>query len=124
MTTTIAETEGRRPVTTLPAAELEDIVLAASRRPCAAPDAKADDWFPAEPKRGKGPKARARHEARVRRYEARAMALCRFCPVAIECLELAIHGEGRARGYGIAGGTAPWQRQAIKASRGLAVRRG
>ena len=57
-------------------------------------------------------------------YESRALALCRGCPVELECLELALLREGPARGHGISGGTAPWQRQAIKASRGWAVRRG
>jgi hypothetical protein len=101
-----------RPVTDLPAAELEALVLAAPR-PCTG---NPDDWFPSEP---------ASYQRRAReRYEARARALCRFCPAGVECLELAILREGRMRGHGIAGGTAPWQRQAIKASRGWAVRRG
>jgi hypothetical protein len=104
-------------VTELSAAELEYRVLSAGPRPCALPGANPDDWFPPEP--GCGNHVRSKSRAR---YEARAWALCRFCPVALECLELAIQREGPARGHGISGGTAPWQRQAIKASRGLAVR--
>lgn len=105
-----------RPVTALPAAELERLVHAA-QRPCVAPDATPEDWFPAEPGSGYQPRARVL-------YESRALALCRDCPVALECLELTLLREGPARGYGIFGATAPWQRQAIKASRGWAVRRG
>lgn len=104
-------------VTTQPAAELERIVHAATERPCAAPAARPEDWFPDEPGSGFQPRARAR-------YEAWALALCRGCPVAIECLELAIRREGPARGHGISGATAPWQRQQIKRSRGWVVRRG
>jgi hypothetical protein len=114
---TIADRADHHPVTAPPAAELERIVHAATQRPCAARGANPEDWFPAEPGSGYRPKARAR-------YEARAVALCRGCPVAVECLELAMLREGPARGHGIAGGTAPWQRQAVKASRGLVVRRG
>lgn len=117
MTVTMPERAALQTVTARPAAELERIVHAASERPCAAPDASAEDWFPDEP----GPGYQLRMRAQ---YEARAQALCRFCPVEIECLELAIVREGPARGHGVAGGTAPWQRQAIKVSRGLAVRRG
>jgi hypothetical protein len=116
MTIILPDRAEHHPVTALPAAELERLVHAAAR-PCATPGANPDAWFPAEPKAGYRPKARAR-------YEASALALCRGCPVAIECLELAIVREGPVRGHGISGGTAPWQRQAIKAGRGLAVRRG
>lgn len=114
--TIMPELAEHHPVTALPAAELERIVHAATQRPCVAPDADPDEWFPAEPA-GYHPRARAK-------YEARALALCRFCPVALECLELAIQREGPKRGHGIAGGTAPWQRKAIKVSRGLPVNRG
>jgi hypothetical protein len=116
MTITMPDRAGHHWVTALPAVELERVVHAA-RRPCAAPDADPEAWFPAEPGPGYQPRARAD-------YEARALALCRGCPVAVECLELAMLREGPARGHGISGGTAPWQRQAIKASRGLVVRRG
>jgi hypothetical protein len=113
MTVIMPDSAVHRPVTALPAYELERIVYAA-QRPCIAPGADPEDWFSdAEP----GLKAHAR-------YEDRARALCRGCPVAIECLELAIVREGPVRGHGISGGTAPWQRQQIKASRGWAVRRG
>jgi hypothetical protein len=101
-------------VTELPASELSRLVTKAPRRPCAQPGVTADDWFPAMPADARGRD----------RYEFTARALCRFCPVELLCLELAIRQEGPRRGHGIAGGTAPWQRQAIKASRGLAVRRG
>jgi len=103
-------------VTALPAAELQRLIHAA-QRPCAAPGANPEDWFPDEPGQGFQPQVRGR-------YEARALALCRGCPVALECLELAISREGPARGFGIYGGTAPWQRQRIRASRGWAVHRG
>ena len=113
MTIIMPDRADHRPVTALPASELERIVHAAER-PCVAPGADPEDWFPdAEP----GLKAHAR-------YESRARALCRGCPVALECLECALLREGPVRGHGIFGGTAPWQRQAIKASRGWAVRRG
>ncbi len=117
MTITMPDSAVHQTVTALPATELERTVHGARQRPCAAPGANPEDWFPAEPGRGYQLRRRAQ-------YEARAQALCRFCPVEIECLELAIRREGPARGHGVAGGTAPWQRQAIKASRGLAVRRG
>ena len=113
MTITMPDRAEHRPVTALPASELERIVHAAER-PCIAPGADPEDWFP-DPGSGRGATAR---------YESRALALCRGCPVEVECLELAMLREGPARGHGISGGTAPWQRQAIKASRGWAVRRG
>ena len=86
-------------------------------RPCAAPGADPEAWFPEEPRAGRRTCARAK-------YEARAQELCRGCGVQLGCLELALLREGPDRGFGISGGTAPWQRQAIKASRGMAVRRG
>lgn len=114
MTIIMPERADHQTVTALPAAELERIVHAAER-PCAAPGANPEDWFPAEPGSGYRPRARAR-------YESRALALCRGCPVAVECLELAMLREGPARGHGISGGTTPWQRQQIKATRARAVR--
>ena len=116
MTVIMPDRAGHHPVTVLPATELERIVHAAAR-PCVAPGADPEEWFPAEAGPGYRRTARAR-------YELRALALCRACPVAIECLELALLREGPARGFGISGGTAPWQRQRIKASRGWVVRRG
>jgi Transcription factor WhiB len=116
MTAMMSDRAEHYSVTALPAAELERIVHAAER-PCAAPGADPEDWFPAEPGSGYQPRARAR-------YESRALALCRDCPVAIECLELAMLREGPQRGHGISGGTTPWQRQEIKASRGWTARRG
>jgi hypothetical protein len=104
----------RSQVTRLAGWELSRLVTAAEGRPCAAPGADPEDWFP---EIQTGPQGRER-------YEFTARALCRFCPVQIACLEQAIQLEGSRLGHGIAGGTAPWQRQAIKASRGLAVRRG
>jgi hypothetical protein len=112
-----AREDGCAPVTARSAAELEQLVHAA-QRPCVAPGANPEAWFPDEPGQG-GNRAKARAL-----YEAQALALCRACPVAVECLELTLLREGTAQGYGISGGTAPWQRQAIKASRGWAVRRG
>lgn len=93
----------------LPATELERLVLAADRPCIENPGA----WFPDEPD-GRRPRARER-------FEARARTLCRSCPVAIECLELTIQREGPARGYGVAGGTASWERQDIKRARGWRV---
>jgi hypothetical protein len=116
MTIIMSERAERHSATTRPAAELERLVHAA-QRPCVAPDANPEEWFPDEPGSGSQTRARAL-------YEALALALCRGCPVAIECLELAVRREGPARGHGISGATAPWQRQAIKASRGWAVCRG
>jgi hypothetical protein len=116
MTITMPDSGANRSVTALPAAELERTVHA-TQRPCAAPDADPDDWFPAEPGSGGRPRSCAL-------YEFRALALCRGCRVALECLELTMLREGPARGRGISGCTAPWQRQQIKASRGWAVRRG
>jgi Transcription factor WhiB len=115
MTAIMPDSAVHRPVTALPACELERRVLDAGLRPCAAPGANPEAWFPTEPGSGNSAKVRAL-------YEARALVLCRGCPVAIECLELAMLREGPARGHGISGGTTPWQRQQIKASR--AVRRG
>jgi hypothetical protein len=101
-------------VTELSASELSRLVMEAPRRPCAQPGAAPDDWFPKIPTDPRGRE----------RYEFTARALCRFCPVELLCLERAIQLEGPRPGHGIAGGTAPWQRQAIKASRGMAARRG
>ena len=101
-------------VTELAAGELSRLVTAAAHRPCAQPGVSPDDYFPEVPASPRGRE----------QYEFTARALCRFCPVELLCLELAIRQEGPQRGHGIAGGTAPWQRQAIKASRGMAVRRG
>jgi hypothetical protein len=117
MSAILSERPDRRTVTALPAAELERLVHRAAQRPCAAATANPEEWFPVEP--GPGNQARARAL-----YEALALALCRNCPVAIQCLELTLRREGPARGQGISGATAPWQRQAIKASRGWPVRRG
>ncbi len=109
MTIIMPDRAAHRPVTALPASELERIVHAAER-PCVAPGADPEAWFP-DPGSGRGAAAR---------YEALALVLCRGCPVEVECLELAILREGPARGHGISGGTAPWQRQRIKATRARA----
>jgi len=116
MTIIMSDRAEHRSVTALPAAELARIVHDAAPRPCGTPGADPEAWFPDEPA-GYQPDARAS-------YEAHALAVCRGCPVAIACLELALLREGPARGFGIYGATAAWQRQAIKASRGWAVRRG
>jgi hypothetical protein len=113
---TLPDSAIHRPMTALPSAELERTVHAV-QRPCVAPAANPDDWFPDEPGSRNCTKDRPH-------YEAQALALCRGCPVALECLELTLRREGPRRGYGIAGATTPWQRQQIKASRGWAVRRG
>ena len=112
----LAAATANQTVTALPAAELQDRVYGAASRPCAGRD--PDEYFPPEQGPGSGNWRRIRETA-----ELRARAACRFCPVELDCLELAIRTEGPRRGYGVAGGTMPWQRQAIKASRGLAVRR-
>jgi len=112
----LPERPDHQAVTERPTAELERTVLGAAERPCAAAAANPEDWFPIEP--GPGDQTRARTLS-----EALALALCRGCPVTAECLELTLHREGPARGYGIAGATTSWQRQAIKLGRGWAVRR-
>ncbi len=109
-------------VTRLPARELSRLVMAATRRPCDAPGANPEDWFKPEPRRRDYADDQA-YAVACERYEYTARALCRFCPVELECLERAIQQEGPRPGSGIAGGQAPWQRQAIKASRGMAVTR-
>jgi hypothetical protein len=117
MSIILPECPDHQTVTERPAAELERIVLGAPGRPCVAPGADPNEWFPIEP--GSGSQTRARALS-----EALALALCRGCPVAIECLELALRREGPARGHGVCGGTTPWQRQAIKRGRGWEVGRG
>jgi WhiB family redox-sensing transcriptional regulator len=94
-----------------PVRELERRVLS-SPRPCTA---RPEDWFAEEPDARSG---RAREI-----YEALARALCRGCPVASECLELAIQREGARPGFGVVGGVASWQRQDIKRGRGWSVPR-
>lgn len=84
---------GCAPVTARPAAELEQLVHAA-QRPCVAPGANPEDWFPDEPGPG------GNHAKTRALYEAQALALCRSCPVAIECLELTLLREGRPRDTG------------------------
>lgn len=101
-------------VTQLPGWELSRLVMATQDQPCAAPGADPEAWFPLELERPDPD--RAVREA----IEARARALCRGCPVELACLERAISLEGSRTGHGIAGGTTPWQRQAVKAGRGLA----
>jgi hypothetical protein len=111
-----------RPVTGLPAAELAALVYGADGRWCAG--TSPETWFPEEPRRASGrrdPRGE-KFAAAMDAYETKAQAACRFCPVELACLELAIQQEGSRRGHGIAGGTTPGQRQAIKASRGLPVR--
>lgn len=115
MTIILPERPTHQAATERQTADLEEIVLGEPGRPCVSVDANPDDWFPAEPGTGNQGCARSL-------YQALAQMLCRGCPVALECLELTLRREGPARGHGIAGATAPWQRQAIKASRGLAVR--
>jgi len=108
-------------VTQLPGWELSRLVIGSTRRPCAVPEANPEDWFPADP----APDPRSdpsgeKYEETQYDLEARARALCRGCPVELACLERAIALEGPFRGHGIAGGTTPRQRQAIKVSRALA----
>ena len=90
MTIILPERSDRRPVTELPAAELEKIVHAEPRRPCVAAAANPEEWFPVEP---------AGNQARARAlYEALALALCRGCPVSVECLELTLRRRARPAG--------------------------
>lgn len=96
----------------LPGWELSRLVISRPGRPCTRPGADPEDWFPAELER-------EQTDARRFELEARAAALCRFCPVELACLERAICQEGPRLGHGIAGGTTPRQRQDIKISRGL-----
>ena len=106
MTTSCSGLRPGGPVAGMSVDAVERLVLAAGRRPCTTdPDA----WFPYEPDPGE-------YEAR-QRYEALAAGLCRACPVSLACLELAIAREGSHLGFGVSGGTAPWQRQAIKQAR-------
>jgi len=110
MTIIMADGHPPGPVMDLATADLAAAVRTAPRRPCAAPGADPDDWFPPEPPKG--------HHVRQREtYEARARALCRFCPVEFQCLELALRYERRARGAGIWGGMAPWDRERLAAAR-------
>jgi len=117
MTIILPERPTHQAAAELQTVDLEEIVLGEPGRPCVAADANPDDWFPDEPGTGNQGCARSL-------YQALALQLCRGCPVAPECLELTLRREGLGRGHGIAGGTAPWQRQQVKASRGWAVRRG
>ncbi len=110
MTITMADGQPVRPVMDLPETEIEHTVRTAPGRPCAAPGNDPEDWFPAEP-----PAGHYQHQREA--YEARARALCRFCPVELACLELAISYERGTRGAGIWGGQAPWQRQSLARNR-------
>jgi hypothetical protein len=119
MAITMPDCSDHRPVTERPDVSPEKLnrtVYDAPGRPCADPGADPEQWFPREPGSGRRTRARAN-------YEAMARQLCHGCPVQPACLELSIWLEGPDRGHGISGGTAPWQRQAIKAGRGMAVRR-
>ena len=89
-----------RLVTDRDAIELADLVTGAAGRPCRTAD--PEEWFPPEP-----------HYSARASYEARAHALCLFCPVQLACLELALRIEAGGRGEGIWGGMAPWQRHAL-----------
>lgn len=111
-------------VTRLPGWTLSELVLNASARPCAAPDADPEAWFPIEPAPD------PRHDPHGEKFatknfdlEQRALSLCRPCPVELACLERAIRLEGPRMGHGIAGGTTARQRQDIKISRGLVTAR-
>jgi Transcription factor WhiB len=107
-------------VTCVPGWDLSRVVIGSAQRPCAAPDADPDAWFPAEPVQdARRDPAGEKHAAAVYELEARAAALCRGCPVRVACLERAIRLEGPRLGHGIAGGQTPRQRQDIKISRGL-----
>jgi Transcription factor WhiB len=116
--------DARPNVTRLAGWELSRLVIGSARRPCAAPGADPEAWFPSDPAQDpRSDPAGEKYLAAQYALEARARALCRGCPVELYCLERAIHLEGPLRGDGIAGGTTPRQRQAIKASRGMAVTR-
>ncbi len=110
MTTNCTDASPAVAVIGLPVRELERRVLACSDRPCTA---QPEDYFRAEPD------ARAARAREI--YEALALALCRGCPVAAGCLEMTLQREGPRPGFGIAGGTASWQRQDIKRGRGWPV---
>lgn len=110
MTLTMPPAGLKRPVTGWATEDLEQLVQAASGRPCVAAGVDGEDWFPSEPPAGNH--ARARED-----YEARAAALCRFCPVQLQCLELALRYERGQRGAGVWGGTSPWRRQQLALAR-------
>jgi hypothetical protein len=109
MTTNLTDAAPSDAVIGQPVRELERRVLG-SPRPCTA-DPEA--YFRAEPD------TRSLRAREI--YEALALALCRGCPVAIECLEMTLQREGPNPGFGVAGGTASWQRQEIKRGRGWDV---
>jgi WhiB family transcriptional regulator, redox-sensing transcriptional regulator len=70
---------------------------------CKAPDANPEDWFPHEPQADR-PTERAA-------YEQTARQLCAGCPIAVECLEKELLVAGT---HGVFGGTAPWERRAMR----------
>jgi hypothetical protein len=101
-------------VTSAEAAEagaLLELRVTTSPRPCAASGANPDDWYP--------PHAPAPGPELRRELEARARALCRFCPVALQCLELAMYREAGRRRHGVWGGLTPWQRDRLATTRAV-----
>jgi len=70
---------------------------------CASGGADADDWFPV-----------ATRWSRARKEAARALALCRKCPVRGDCLELSMREWDGAGRYGVWGGLLEAERAAIR----------
>jgi transcription factor WhiB len=109
MTTNFTDASPAGAIAGRPIHELQRRVMSAPR-PCTG---HPEDYFTEEPHA---------HAARAREiYEALARALCHGCPVAAECLEMTVQREGPRPGFGVAGGTASWQRQEIKRGRGWPV---
>jgi hypothetical protein len=91
------------------AAALLELRVTTSPRPCAGGD--PDDWYP--------PHAPCPSPDLRATLEARAHALCLFCPVTLDCLELAMHREAARRRHGVWGGLMPWQRDRLAMTRAL-----
>lgn len=84
-----------------------------------------DAWFPPEPPLWTNPQTDEPTDMRLAQwdkdaraeYEEFAKTLCKGCPVAVSCLELALHEEERlprSEIHGVSGGKAPWQRWQIR----------
>jgi hypothetical protein len=75
-------------------AELAALVYGADGRWCAG--TSPETWFPEEPRRASGRRdpGGEKFAAAMDAYETKARAACRFCPVELACLELAIQMEG------------------------------
>ena len=79
---------------------------AGEAKPCGAPQADPEDWFPL---RGDEAPVTA---ADVQWARAQAQALCGGCPVMAECLEQTLR-DGPRRQWGLAGGLCRYDRRAV-----------